>query len=36
MDEAVKKHGKIELQSSHIDEFYKRIDGEREKIVSRA
>lgn len=33
MEEAVKKHGKIEVQTGHIDEFYQRIDSEREKIV---
>jgi hypothetical protein len=37
MTAAVKKHGVTELpDGSHIDEFYDRIERERENIVSKA
>jgi hypothetical protein len=37
MTAAVKKHGVTELpDGSHIDQFYDRIDTERDNIVSRA
>lgn len=36
MAQAVKKHGKVELPSSHIEEFYDRINSEKKNIVARA
>ena len=37
MTAAVKKHGVVELpDGSHIDEFYDRIEREKENIVQRA
>ena len=37
MDEAVKKHGPVTLPtSSHIDDFYERIDREKKNIVTQA
>ena len=37
MDEAVRKHGKIEsYNSSHVQDFYARIKQNRDNIVSKA
>lgn len=36
MVQAVKKHGKVELPTSHIEEFYDRIDKEKRNIVAQA
>lgn len=36
MVQAVKKHGKVELPKSHVEEFYERIDAEKRKIVANA
>lgn len=36
MAQAVKKHGRVELPSSHIEEFYDRINQEKKNIVARA
>lgn len=36
MVHAVKKHGKVELPTSHIEEFYERIDKEKRNIVANA
>merc|ERR1740117_2391568 len=33
MAQAVKKHGRVELPSSHIEEFYDRINQEKKNIV---
>lgn len=34
MAAAVKKHGKVEMPKHHVEEFYKRIDEERGKIIN--
>ena len=36
MEEAIKKHGKVELPKHHIEEFYKRIEKEKQNIMQSA
>jgi hypothetical protein len=36
MSQAVQKHGPMNLPTSHVEDFYERINQEKKNIVSRA
>lgn len=36
MSQAVQKHGPMNLPTSHVEDFYERINHEKKNIVSRA
>ena len=36
MEQAVQKHGPMSLPTSHVEEFYERINNEKKNVVSRA
>ena len=34
MEAAVKKHGKVVLPKSHVEEFYEKIEKEKKNIIA--
>jgi len=36
MEAAVKKHGKVDPPSHHIEDFYTRISDERNRIIAQS